>query len=41
MGKYLALLIDALNHDVSISHLLNPADRIQTLVEKYKQEQEI
>jgi ribose-phosphate pyrophosphokinase len=41
MGKYLALLIDALNHDVSISHLLNPADRIQTLVERYKREQEI
>jgi ribose-phosphate pyrophosphokinase len=40
MGKYLALLIDALNHDVSISHLLNPADRIQTLVERYKREQE-
>ncbi len=41
MGKYLALLIDALNHDVSISHLLNPVDRIQNLLERYKAKQEI
>lgn len=41
MGKYLALLIDALNHDVSISHLLNPVDRIQNLLERYKAEQKI
>ncbi len=41
MGKYLALLIDALNHDVSISHLLNPVDRIQNLLERYKSEQKI
>lgn len=41
MGKYLALLIDALNHDVSITHLLNPVDRIQSLLERYKTEQKI
>ena len=41
MGKYLALLIDALNHDVSITHLLNPVDRIQNLLERYKAEQKI
>ena len=41
MGKYLALLIDALNHDVSITHLLNPVDRIQSLLERYKAEQKI
>ena len=41
MGKYLALLIDALNHDVSISHLLNPVDHIQNLLERYKAEQKI
>ncbi len=36
MSKYIALLIDTLNHDGSISDLLNPSDRIQNLVEKYK-----
>ena len=29
MSKYMALLIDTLNHDSSISDLLNPVDRIQ------------
>ena len=36
MSKYIALLIDTLNHDSSISELLNPVGRIQTLVERYK-----
>lgn len=36
MSKYIAYLIDTLNHDTSISDLLNPSDRIQTLVNKYK-----
>lgn len=36
MSKYIALLIDALNHDASISEYLNPANRIQRIVEKYK-----
>ncbi|MBE6828481.1 MAG: ribose-phosphate diphosphokinase, partial [Ruminococcaceae bacterium] len=34
MSKYLAYIIDTLNHDMSISHLLNPADRIKSLLEK-------
>ena len=38
MSKYIALLIDTLNHDSSISDLLNPYDRIQKLVSKYKKE---
>ena len=38
MSKYIALMIDTLNHDISISDLLNPYDRIKTLVEKYKAE---
>lgn len=38
MSKYIAYLIDTLNHDCSISDLLNPYDRIQRLVEKYKAE---
>lgn len=36
MSKYIALLIDTLNHDSSISELLNPVGRIQALVERYK-----
>lgn len=36
MSKYIAYLIDTLNHDSSISDLLNPNDRIQALVAKYK-----
>ncbi len=35
MSKYLALLIDALNHDGSISEYLNPYNRIQKLLQKY------
>ena len=36
LSKYIAYLIDTLNHDSSISDLLNPNDRIQTLLAKYK-----
>ena len=38
-SKYIAYIIDTLNHDSSISDLLNPYDRIQRLVAKYKAEQ--
>ncbi len=38
MSKYIAYIIDTLNHDSSISDLLNPYDRIQKLVSKYKEE---
>ena len=38
MSKYIAYIIDTLNHDSSISDLLNPYDRIQKLVSKYKNE---
>ena len=34
VGKYVALLIDTLNHDASISDLLNPTDRIKEYLEK-------
>jgi ribose-phosphate pyrophosphokinase len=37
MSKYIALLIDTLNHDQSISGLLNPAERINAILEKYGQ----
>ena len=36
MSKYIALLIDTLNHDVSISDLLDPYDRIQALMTRYR-----
>ena len=36
MSKYIALIIDNLNHDASLSELLNPTGRINRLVEKYK-----
>jgi ribose-phosphate pyrophosphokinase len=39
MSKYIALLIDSLNHDLSISEFLNPTDRIQRYVSKYKAKQ--
>lgn len=37
MSKYIALLIDTLNHDASISDLLNPTTRIQNILKKYNQ----
>ena len=35
MSKYIAYIIDTLNHDSSISDLLNPNERIQSIVAKY------
>ncbi len=40
MAKYIALLIDSLNHDQSISEFLNPTERIQKLTKKYKKKLE-
>ena len=34
MSKYIAYIIDTLNHDMSVSHLLNPADKIDALLRK-------
>ncbi len=39
MSKYIAYIIDTLNHDTSINDLLNPNDRIQKLITKYKADQ--
>ena len=36
MSKYIALIIDTLNHDVSIGDLLDPYDRIHALLDKYR-----
>ena len=35
MSKFLALIIDSLNHDVTIGNVLNPTDKIHTLLEKH------
>ncbi len=37
MSKYIALLIDTLNHDQSISQLLNPTERIQSILKRFGQ----
>jgi ribose-phosphate pyrophosphokinase len=39
MSKYIALIIDTLNHDATMSELLNPVKRIHRLVNAYKEEQ--
>lgn len=36
LSKYIAYLIDTLNHDASISDLLDPNERIQSVVARYK-----
>ena len=36
MSKYIALIINTLNHDDSISKLLNPVERIQKVLTKYR-----
>ena len=41
MSKYIALIIDTLNHDASISNLLNPVERIQECLEKYRNGEEV
>ncbi|MCD8324070.1 MAG: ribose-phosphate pyrophosphokinase [Clostridiales bacterium] len=41
MAKYIAYIIDTLNHEASISDLLNPYNRIKTLIKAYNNQQEI
>lgn len=41
MSKYIALLIDTLNHDASISELLSPTEKIQRLLSKYADHEKI
>ena len=38
MAKYISLLINTMNHDSTISELLNPVQKIQALVEKIKKD---
>jgi ribose-phosphate pyrophosphokinase len=37
MSKYIAILIESINHDTSISALLDPTERIQSRIEEYKE----
>ena len=39
MSKYIALIIDNLNHDASLSDLLTPNKRINKLLSQYKEQQ--
>lgn len=41
MSKYIAYIIDTLNHDASMSKLLDPYDRISAVVEDYKKAQKL
>ena len=38
MSKYIAYIVDTLNHDGSISNLLNPVHRINKLLERKRSE---
>ena len=40
MSKYIALIIDNLNHDTSISEFLDPVERIRRVLAKHKAERE-
>lgn len=40
MSKYIALIVNTLNHDDSISKILNPSERIRKRIEVYKQQQQ-
>jgi len=39
MSKYISYIVDTLNHDASISDLLDPYERIERLLARYKKEQ--
>ena len=41
LSKYIALIIDTLNHDGSISGILSPNERIQNVVKKYRNGEKI
>ncbi|MBS7262165.1 MAG: ribose-phosphate pyrophosphokinase [Eubacteriales bacterium] len=39
MSKYIALIIDTLNHDGSLGHLLNPVHRINAVLNEHRENQ--
>ena len=36
MSKFIALIIDSFNHDITMSSVINPTDKIHRLLERYK-----
>ena len=38
MSKFIALIIDSMNHDVSISSVLSPTDRLHALLERHRKD---
>ncbi len=38
MSKYIAYIVDTINHEASLSELLNPYDKIKAIVERYERE---
>jgi ribose-phosphate pyrophosphokinase len=36
MAKFVALLIDAINHDASLSSLIDPTEKIRSLLDRYR-----
>jgi len=41
LSKYIAIIIDHLNHDASLSDLLDPSERIQARVQEYREKHTI
>lgn len=41
MSKYIAYIVDTLNHDASLNALLNPYDRIKRLIARYEKGEKI
>ncbi len=39
MSKYVATIINTLNHDVSISNVITPTDKIQALINRYRDDE--
>lgn len=40
MSRYLALIIDTINHDASVESVIDPTDKIRKLVEEYYKEEQ-
>ena len=38
MSKFIALIIDSMNHDISIKAVLDPTQRIHALLERHRKE---
>ena len=36
MSKFIALIIDSFNHDITLGNVMNPTDKLHKLLEKHK-----